>query len=220
MNVPMGGVDVMMAIPFRNDFDPRTVRSITATFMACRDRGIPIRMEMVGALVEWARDGLVDAFLKSKSNVLFWVDSDMVWEPEQFMRLVVLSQLRPVVCAAYPAKKDPLTFFVNYDKTKPLVPDELGLLEMYGVGLGFTAMRREVVEKVAAKAPRVADEISGQEMASVFRLDRVDGKRRGEDMAFFADIREAGYKVLLDPSVDLGHVGRKEYRGPIRDALK
>jgi hypothetical protein len=65
----------------------------------------------------------------------------------------------------------------------------------------------------------VNDQIAKREIPSVFRIDSVDGGRRGEDMAFFADIRAAGYKVMLDPTVDLGHVGRKVYTGSIRDAL-
>jgi len=52
----------------------------------------------------------------------------------------------------------------------------------------------------------------------VFRWDTVDGKRRGEDMAFFYDIINLGYDILMDPDVDLGHVGMKEYRGKITDS--
>ena len=225
MNVPMGGVDVMLAIPAGRDFDPLTVRSLVATFNACNKRGIKITLDMVAnsSVIQWARDEGIDHFLKSQCNVLFMVDSDMVWEPEQFIRLLVLSQLRPVVCAAYPAKRDPTAFFLLYDQSKDIwaSADELGLLDIQGVGLGFTVIRREVIEKVAKKAKRVKDAISGREMASMFRIDSTkDGDRRGEDIAFFADIRNAGYKVLLDPSIDLGHVGRKVYRGSIRDALK
>jgi hypothetical protein len=38
-------------------------------------------------------------------------------------------------------------------------------------------------------------------------------------MAFFADIRELGHKVWLDPAVNLGHVGTKEFRGSISEAM-
>jgi hypothetical protein len=36
--------------------------------------------------------------------------------------------------------------------------------------------------------------------------------RRGEDGAFFDDIRALGHKVWLDPTIELGHVGTKVYR--------
>ena len=41
----------------------------------------------------------------------------------------------------------------------------------------------------------------------------------GEDMAFFEDLQKLGYKVHLDPSIELGHIGRKVYTGKIMDLL-
>jgi hypothetical protein len=34
----------------------------------------------------------------------------------------------------------------------------------------------------------------------------------GEDVAFFADVRALGFKVWLDATINLGHVGAKVYR--------
>ena len=220
MKVSMEGMDVMLGIPAGRDFDPLTVKSLVATFAACQRRNVPIRLDMVAncSVIEWARDEVMDHFLSSSCNTLFLIDSDMVWEAEQFLRMLVLSRLYPVVCAAYPAKKDDVTFYLNYDATE-MQPNEMGLMEIYGVGLGFTVIRREVAEALAGKAGRVRDGVSGKEMAGIHRIDSPHGERRGEDMAFFADIRDLGYKVLLDPSIDLGHVGRKVYRGSIKAAL-
>jgi len=147
-----------------------------------------------------------------------------VWEPEDFMRLVALSQLHPVVCGVYPAKREQTTFYLYRDEQAVLLANEQGLLEVWGMGLGFTVTRREVIESLVAKAPRVWDDAGDRELAEVFRIGGVDDKgrrrRRGEDIAFFADIRAAGYKVLLDPEVSLGHVGTKVYTGSVKDALK
>lgn len=221
VEIPMKGVDVMLAIPAGRDFDPATVRSIVATFIACQQRGIAVRLGMVAncSVIEWARDEIIDLFLESPCNALFCIDSDMVWEPEQFIRMLVLNQIHPVVCASYPAKKDAVTYYINRDENEELVPDEMGLVEVWGVGLGFTVIRREVIDKLVGKSERVKDEITGREFASVFRVGAVNGGRRGEDMAFFSDIRDLGYKVKLDPSIDLGHIGRKVYRGCLKDAL-
>lgn len=221
IDVPLSGLSVMVGIPAGRDLPALTVRSLIATFTKCQALGVPCQLGMVtgSAVIQWARDEVADLFLQSDANRLFWIDSDMVWQPEDFIRLLALSTRRGVVCAAYPAKRDQPTFFVNYDKAQPLERDELGLLDINGVGLGFTVMTREVVESLAARSDRVADEISGKSMASIFRIDTNGRNRRGEDMAFFSDIRNAGYRVCLDPSVNLGHVGQKEYRGSIADAL-
>jgi hypothetical protein len=221
VTIDLAGLNVMVGMPAGRDFHPLTVKSLMATQSLCRDRQVPFQMGMVigSSVVQWARDEVVDVFLKSDATRLFWIDSDMVWEPEQFMRMLALSQYREVICAAYPAKIDQPTFYVNWDAKDKLVRGEYGLIEIKGIGLGFTVMRREVVEKLAYEAPRIVDEIAGRDIATVFRIGQVDGKRQGEDMAFFADIRELGYKVWLDPAVSPSHIGSKVYRGSIQDAL-
>lgn len=210
----MAGTSVMVGIPAGRDLPIQTVQSLLGTFAACQERGVPCQLGAIAnsAVIQWARDGVIDLFMQSDASVLFWIDSDMAWEPGQFIRLLVWTQLYDVVCGAYPAKQEPPTFFV----LKAGKPDEYGLIDINGIGLGFVAMRRSVVEALVAKAPKIRDEISGRDIASVFRVDSVNGYRRGEDMAFFADIREAGFSVKLDPSVDLRHIGQKVYSGSIQ----
>ena len=223
IQIDLKGLSVMIGMPAGRDLPGLTVKSLMGTQSLCRDVHVPLQLGMVigSAVVQWARDEVVDLFLQSDATRLFWIDSDMTWKPEQFMRLLALSQYHDVICAAYPAKKEQPTFYVNWDANAGLQQVEHGLLEIRGIGLGFTVMSRKVVEELAARAPRVVDDVSKRDMAAVFRIDTTaDGRRQGEDMAFFSDIRALGYKVLLDPTVDLGHIGTKEYRGAIKDALK
>lgn len=221
IKIDLKGLSVMLGMPAGRDLPALTVKSLMGTQSLCRDVQVPFQLGMVigSAVVQWARDEVIDLFLQSNATRLFWIDSDMVWKPDQFMRLLALSQYRDVICAAYPAKKDQPTFYVNYDKDC-LVQGDYGLLNINGLGLGFTVMSRRVVEQLAANAKKVTDDVSQRELAAVFRIDQVNGKRQGEDMAFFSDIRALGYTVWLDPTIDLGHVGVKTYTGSIRDALQ
>jgi hypothetical protein len=220
IDIGLDGLSVMVGIPAGRDFHPLTVKSLLATFTQCQKVNVPCDLGMVtgSAVIQWARDEVVDLFLKSDSNRLFWIDSDMVWTADDFLRLLALSKLYPVVCATYPAKIEQPTFFVNHDGD--LKANAHGLIPVLGAGLGFCVMNREVVEALANAAPQIADEVSGNTMASLFRIDTVNGHRRGEDIAFFADIKAHGYPVMLDPHTDLGHLGGKKYTGSIRDALK
>ena len=121
-----------------------------------------------------------------------------------------------VVCATYPIKSDGGGCIVN------VVPDASPhhqypqLVEIYGTGLGFTCMRRDVIEAfVRTKTP--AYHAGRNEMLiDAFREDRPikNGRKefRGEDGCFFADMRELGYTIWLDPTIQLGHVGSKEYK--------
>jgi hypothetical protein len=91
---------------------------------------------------------------------------------------------------------------------------------------------------VANTKPWALDEVSGDFVREVFRCDTVplnrlgeEGKcppelvgqpiygRRGEDMAFFADLRDLGYTVWLYPNIQLGHIGTKTYRGDLMAAM-
>lgn len=226
VEINLDGLSVMIGMPAGRDLPPLTVKSLMGTQALCQKRKIPFCFGMVAgsSVVQWARDEVADLFLQGDMNRLFWVDSDMVWEPQDFMRLLALSQFHDVVCATYTAKLDRPTFYVNRDPAIELVPNELGLVEVWGVGLGFTVMHRRVIEQLAANVPKVKDDISGREMAEIFRIDHKDegGKRsrRGEDMAFFSDVRALGHKVWLDREINLGHVGVKTYRGSIMDAFK
>jgi len=222
ISVPLDGMSVTVGIPAGRDFDPRVVKSILGTFNTCYRMNIPCDLGMVAncAIVTKARDEVIDLFLKSENKKLFWVDSDMVWTPDQFIRMLALSTLYGVVCAAYPAKLDQKTFYMKYDEAAGLTRNEHGLFEIHGIGLGFTVMDRRVIEDVVSTKPRYKDQVNNREMAAVFRTDILDGNFRGEDIAFFDDIRAAGHKVFLDPDTALGHIGTKEYRGSILDAFK
>lgn len=216
--IDLAGVSVFIGIPAYGPFPVHTVVALANTLLVCGKAGVDavIGIEQRG-IVTVARDQVLDSFLSSGKQKLFWIDSDVVWEPESFLRLLALSVTRDVVCAAYPSKKDGELEFQVSGTGKPETPDPYGLFEVAGLGLGFAIMDRAVCEAVAHAAPRVLDDVSGRELASVFRIDAVDGRRRGEDIAFFSDIKALGYKVWLDPTILLGHVGSKCWTGRLLD---
>ena len=222
LKVNMEGVKVMMAIPGGRNPDWLTVTSILSTMMQLNDMQVPCEPGIIRhcAIVTKARDQLVDQFLSSDCTHMFWLDDDMVWAPDSFVRLLALATQVDVVAAAYPARKDPVTYFAKTENGKTdLEASELGLIEIEGIGLGFCCMARAAVEAVVENKRVVYDQIAQQSIRTVFRTDEFEGNFRGEDMAFFADIREAGFKVWCDPSIELGHLGTKEYRGRLLDVL-
>lgn len=219
--IVLDGLSVCIGMPCSRDIPVSVVRSLFATRDICGSHGVPCSLAIVSgnAVIQWARDEVMALMLKSQANRFFMIDSDIVWKPEDFMRLLALSQKRDVICVSYPAKKEPTTFFIRRDESKKLVPDKYGLLEVQGAGLGFTVITREVAEAVSESSEDIHDEISGTTSKSIFKIGSVDGHRRGEDMAFFDKISELGYKVFLDPTISLGHVGPKTYEARALEAL-
>lgn len=223
MEVSLDNIKVMIAIPGGRNPDWETVASLLGTTTRLTQMGIPWKPAIVrgGAIITKVRDELVEEFLKGDCNRLFWIDDDMKWNPDDFFRFLALSTKVDCVAASYVARKDPPTYFV---KTIPTAEDkplsELGLFEVEGVGLGFCCMTREVVHQVARTKPTCFDQVRNCRRQLVFRIDvNEEGNFRGEDMAFFADVRAAGFKVWCDPSIELGHMGVKEYRGRLLDVI-
>jgi hypothetical protein len=219
--ISLGSVSVAIGMPVGKPIPYQTVSSIFATAFVLGQMNIrcDLLMQICG-VVQIARDSVLDEFLKGKADKLFWIDSDMAWEPKDFLRLLALSMEHDVVAAAYPHRSGETNLFqVNTDGIETPVVNKYGLRAVNGLGLGFCIVDRKACELLAGKAPRVMDGWSKREMAEVFRVDRsAKGYRRTEDIAFFDDLREAGFTVWCDPSIELGHIGEREWRGRLIDA--
>ena len=209
---------VMIGMPVGNGTLPwATALSLMKTLSACREEGLPVTLEaVVGcSVVTWARSAIADAFLKSDCTHLFWIDSDIVFTPNDFFRLVGLGAAMDVVGATYPFKKQPIAFLVNHvGKPDEYEVNGLGCVKIRGMGIGFTIVKRAVMEAVAATKTKRRDPITGLEYADIFRIDH-----EGEDLAFFTDVRAAGFDAWLDPSISLGHIGPAIFKGDVIEAL-
>lgn len=226
MTLTLKGVRVMISMPTHRDIPPMTVVSLMETGNELIKQKVPYTLEMqIGnSLVHLARTKSAHNFLKDDWTHLFCVDSDIVWNSDDFQKLCMLATHPDMdVCAVtYPYKKDPLTFHLNVeDKDEVISSNEFGLIPAQSAGLGFTIVKRKVIEALAARAQRIDFKEAGYEnVAAIFRSDIKDGTPRGEDIAFFDDVRELGFKVWVDPTVTLGHIGSKEYKGALADHLE
>ena len=158
------------------------------------------------------RSSVANEFLKSDFNVLFWIDQDMVWKPEDFIRILVLSTKMDIVGATYVYKNDQMDFVVS--KAQENTWNEYGCIPCEGLGLGFVAMTRKVIQTMADRAPEVNFANLGAETKRfkyMFHPGPYDGTYQGEDITFFRECREAGFQPYLDPTITLGHAGTKVY---------
>lgn len=211
-------VDIGMPVGFPYIPFPTAV-SLIDTVKLCTERGIKTRLvSPVGcSIVTDARSAVVDEFLRGDASHLFWVDSDIHFHPHSFLRLLTLATVVDVVGATYPLKMEPIKFIVR-ELGGHL--EQYGLIEVSGLGLGFAVMKREVVEKVADDRPVLISNGGKTPMREVFDLRRTEeGNRIGEDIGFFDDVRAAGYKVWLDPMVNVGHCGLKIFAGDVLESI-
>jgi len=184
----------MLAMPAIKDIPVATVMSLVETVQLCER----LRIELVVGTMEGCSMGAFDArnllaheFLKSKCSHIFWVDADMTWRAEDFVRLVESGQ--PFVAAVGPKKRDKPTFAI-YEN---------------GVGLAFACIERRVMESIAVISPSAKRR--GEMVRQIFRCEVRDGLLFGEDMQFCSDIAALGYEIKKDLTIALGHIGTKEY---------
>lgn len=220
--IDLSGLSVMLAMPVRSvrDITIPTMMSLIGTINEMHRYGIPFETNVtLGDMIDHARSKIVDKFLKTARNRLFFFDSDIRWQAEDVIKLLAYSTDYEVIGAAYRAKRDPPFYLMHLDDG--IAADARGCIPVGGMGLGFTCIQRTVLEQLTAKAPVRRHTLHKDPFPDVFRFDRVgeDGDLRGEDFTFFADVRELGYTPRLDPAIELGHVGDAEYSGRVSDIL-
>jgi glycosyltransferase involved in cell wall biosynthesis len=184
--------------------------------------GFALQFAMGNNGIHMARNFLVRRFLDTDCTDLFFIDSDIAWEPGAIVRMVE----HPVdfVLGLY-RLKDPREGYTYFADTHQHVRDpETGLIPINGGPAGFMRLRRSVIERMVDKLPS-ADE--GGWMAEPMRPDyalptifsfnaRRDPRtgqvcQAGEDMDFCLRWGEMGEQVWLDPDLTLHHIGKAKY---------
>lgn len=227
-SIDLSGISVTLAMPVRDmrDITIPTMMSLIGAIGELVAYGIPYDVHVtLGDMIDHARSKAVERHLKTDKNRLFFFDSDIIWHKEDVIKLLAYSTIYEVIGAAYRAKKDP-PFYLwnpvdNWNADFRLQADERGCIPVGGMGLGFTCIQRTVLEQLSAKAPVRSHTLHPDPFPDVFDFERIGpvGDRRGEDFTFFENVRELGYTPMMDPSIELGHVGMKEFWGKISDVL-
>ncbi len=211
---------VHVGIPALETMSTFTALALIDTVCLFQARGLvfEVKMEVGSCYVERARNFIADNFLKSDCDRLLMIDSDMVFKPADVIRLLALSTVMDVVSAAYTIRSEPPTYIVSMPEKFRL--NEYGCMPHGGMGLGFTVVSRKVMESLADGACPTTYAERPEPIPGIFRNSVNNGVFTGEDMNFFQDVRTHGFQPWVDPLLDLGHRGAKEYRGNFREAIE
>ncbi len=209
----LSDLSVFVAMPCLDDPKLFTTMSLLDVQEACAGQGVSVEFGFAtGSLVHNARSLLANVFLnKRERNRLFWIDADVKFTPNDFFRLLVQSLRHDIVLGVYPRRREPPGYFITF-ADPGAEPDEYGLVEVTHAGMGFSCISRGVIEHMAALAPKLKQSHDGEPFPAIFRQDDDGESVRGEDNAFWADCREAGYKVYADTTLTIGHIGTKVFQ--------
>lgn len=131
---------------------------------------------------------------------LFWIDSDIKWEPEQFMKLYESD--KDIISGAYllstgevTAYKEPLGRPYMYEEVVSLTEPEV----VHSVGFGFICVKNGVFENIKRpwfQATEITTKVG--EMDFTFNI-------MGEDIAWCEKVNNLGYQIWFDPTVRVTH---------------
>ena len=176
--------------------------------------GITVHLGHVSgcSIITMARNMLVDQFLDSECTDLLFIDSDVLAQPDDILRLLAQSGDKDITAGSYPRRSRDKKFFMDlhFDENGDLEFDG-ALMRINRVGTGFMLIRRAVVEDIASRSEKYLGQDGVGQVANVFEFGMLDGKFVGEDYMFCDKARALGYKVWLDVEISLPHVGVEEF---------
>ena len=184
------------------------------------------------AYIEMGRSLLATILMDSSYDGLLMIDHDMLFEPEEVTRVIDSAErLQGIVGGAY-SMRSPGAAMIGAIDTASLPEGERVKFFEGGkvypatyLGMGFTAIPRAVLEKMAARPDtcglegvpnptpptRVETGVFKQQIFPFFSLLVEGGKWFGEDISFCIRAHKAGIPIGLDSRIRLHHRGMYDY---------
>lgn len=167
------------------------------------------------SLIHRARNAMTRAFLEGepKHSHMMWLDADIVFTPGDVAAIWNMCEgplNADIAVGVYAMKKRDeqwLAAWVNGALVKDL--DQYGSepIEVDFAGTGFMMIKRHVIEDLTCKVGTYAVN-GGKRDPKLYMADVYDDYLESEDYHFCRIAREHGYKVWMDPTVRLGHLGQ------------
>lgn len=191
----------VVLVPVHSVLEPETESGLREL----ASRGYPIRFLKGASDIVLARITMATQAMRDGYAETFWIDGDVTFNPDDVDR--IRQHGKPFVAGLYP-RKGRAEFAAKFkdDTLGATFGTGGGLMAMQYVGFGFTHVRREVYEAMSLTS--TTGGYDGQVVTPYFlpmcgRLGYL-----AEDYAFCVRAREAGFEILADTRVKLGHVGR------------
>ena len=174
----------------------------------------------IGAMRSLCAGYMVEGFKAYKADIAIFLDIDHVLPHDILVRL--LSHDLPIVCGMYYLKGKPFHPVIYkkgpYDAAKkyhlaiPMYDHPMHeLFEVFNTGMGCARIDREVFLKL--KPPyfyyRKHSMYESVDMLDFFIRYEIDNNT--EDFPFWEQVRDVGYKIMVDPEIQLGHIGQQIY---------
>ena len=204
--VPDKMVDLLIGMPTVDSIRTETVASMmNAIYPTLHDH-----LFLKSAVISDQRDRIglyaINAKVRLFTHLLF-IDSDITFPPEAIKKLI--NDDKDIVSGLYFKKNvnpQPVAWFTDWKndgsvKFRPFTCDgSQELVECGAVGMGFCLIKTSVLIDMAANFHTFFQHMNGM----------------GEDLSFCIRAQQLGYKIFVDTSFKLGHVGSYIYDGGVQ----
>ena len=170
------------------------------------------------ALVQRARNDIVQLALDSNVDDLVFIDTDVDWNPEDFFKL--LDHDVDIVGGVYPKKGDEESYPVKINQNEYQV-QENGLVEVEGLPTGFMRIRKDALKKIWDASDEYTEAHKEKPIRMCFNVS-INSRNElvSEDISFCEKWKSLGGKLYFDPSINLSHVGTKRWIGNFSEWIK
>lgn len=221
---------VLLATPsYDGRFDVRYVDSLIKTLELCAQNNIKVLPYFLcyDSLIQRARNDYFKVFYNNKElDVLFFIDSDMGWNPNDFIKLV--NSDKDMIGATYRKKTDNEELYAfkalgEDENTFEITPDNDGLLKIAGIGYGFLKISRNCADMLFENEPNFyyGDKNNSADIVKNICECVVNKNNHfvSEDIIVGYKWRQMGGDVFLDTKIQCSHVGAKDYTGDVQSWL-
>lgn len=214
------GRKLMLAIPaYDGKLNISAAFQLPQLALAAQKHGFQVHLAHLSgcSIITRARNSLVNQFLESECTELLFVDADINFKVDDVLRIMALGSDKDILAGAYPRRAKDQMFFADiyYNEHGGVELTEEGLLRVNRIGTGFMFIRRHVFETMKDKHPewKYWVDVENKDHYSFFDFAVTKEGYMGEDYLFCDRATALGFKVYIDPDINLGHYGSTEFTG-------
>lgn len=225
-------IKVLLAAPsYDGRYDVRFLDSLINTIPLCEKNNIKILPYFLcyDSLIHRARNDYFHTAYTQNLDVLFFIDSDVSWNPHDFIKLVLSK--KDMIGGTYRKKTEQEELYAVkiigntsdewIDNLQISTDDDL--LEVQGLGCGFLKISKKAIknlyenEKEFYFIDNANKEIRKNICSCVINENN---QFISEDIILGFKWKALGGQTFLDTSINLSHVGFKAYTGNVKEWLQ
>ena len=221
---------IFIAMPCYDSVKINTMLSVVKLIQQLGKSGIETGIHtMKSPLIHQARNYLTSVFLTTQYQYMLFVDSDVEFQPEAVLRMMVAK--KNIVCTPYRVKAEELSkhiYTVEFKDPKNILVLAGGLVEIEAGPTGLMLIDRKVFEKIIKnhhdlkiinKATPHAEK-SHEFYYNFFDFSFNEGYAMGEDVSFCRLARGNGFKIYANIESSTTHHGAYAWKGTFGESMK